>query len=122
MPKVAITPWPPRIWKRCKAFPALFMRRMRNVPAAVEITRWSVIGLLSATLAIVSLSDIRYRRIPNRAVLVICCLSVPWILLGPGPTILSASGAILIAFAISWPLYAFGLIGAGDSKLLMSVA
>jgi Flp pilus assembly protein protease CpaA len=81
-----------------------------------------VIAPLFVVLAIVSISDIRYRRIPNWAVLVVCGLSVPWIVVGLGPSIFSASAALLIAFGLTWPLYALGVLGAGDSKLLMSVS
>jgi prepilin peptidase CpaA len=92
------------------------------VPGLNEITQWSVIILLAVILTIVCISDIRHRRIPNWSVLVILGLSIPWILLGPGPSVLSASAAILIAFGVTWPLYAFGLFGAGDSKLLMALS
>ena len=87
-----------------------------------EIAQWSVIILLAIILAIVSVSDIRHRRIPNWTVLAICGLSIPWILLGHGPSLLSALAAMLIAFGVTWPLYAFGLFGAGDSKLLMALS
>ena len=92
------------------------------MPGFNEIAQWSVIVLLAIILTIVSVSDIRHRRIPNWTVLVICGLSIPWILLGPGPSLLSASVAMLIAFGVTWPLYAFGLFGAGDSKLLMALS
>ena len=92
------------------------------MPGLNEIAQWSVIVLLAVILTIVSVSDIRHRRIPNWTVLVICGLSIPWILLGSGPPVLSALAAMLIAFAVTWPLYAFGLFGAGDSKLLMALA
>jgi len=92
------------------------------VPGVAEVTQWCIFGSLAVILTIVSISDIRYRRIPNWAVLAICGLSVPWVLIGAGPSVLSASEVILIAFGLSWPLYAFGMFGAGDSKLLMALA
>lgn len=88
----------------------------------VEITQWLIIALLSGILLIVSISDIRHRRIPNWAVLTICGLALPWILMGPGPPIFSALAAFLIAFLVTWPVYALGLFGAGDSKLLMALS
>jgi len=92
------------------------------VPEVAEITQWCVIILLGVILTVISISDIRYRRIPNWTVLVVFGLSVPWLWLGPGPPVLSALSAMLIAFALTWPLYFFGLFGAGDSKLLISVS
>jgi prepilin peptidase CpaA len=92
------------------------------VPGPVEITQWLIIVLLSSILLIVSISDIRHRRIPNWAVLTIIGLALPWILMGPAPSVVSASAAFLIAFVVTWPLYALGLFGAGDSKLLMALS
>ena len=86
-----------------------------------EVTQWLVIGLFLILLVIISMSDVRDRRIPNWAVLAICMLAVPWILLAPNASLISSGEAILVAFAISVPLYVFGLVGAGDSKLLMAV-
>lgn len=87
-----------------------------------EITRWCVVILLCVILTIISISDIRHRRIPNWTVLAVLCLSVPWLWAGPGPPVLSALSAMLIAFVVTWPLYAFGLFGAGDSKLLLATS
>jgi len=95
---------------------------MLSVLGVAEVAQWCVLILLTVILTIVSISDIRYRRIPNWAVLAIIGLSIPWILLGFGPSILSASAGILIAFGLTWPLYALGMFGAGDSKLLMALA
>ena len=92
------------------------------MPGLNEIAQWTVIVLLAVILTIVSVSDIRHRRIPNWSVLVIFGLAIPWIWLGPGPSLLSASAALLITFGVTWPLYAFGLFGAGDSKLLMALS
>lgn len=92
------------------------------MPGAVDIAQWLIIAPLCGILVIVSISDIRHRRIPNWAVLAVCGLALPWILTGSGPSIFSAAMAFLITFAVTWPLYAFGLFGAGDSKLLMALS
>ena len=92
------------------------------MPAAADMARWSIIILLLAILAVASVSDIRDRRIPNWTVLAVALLFVPWIFLSPGIGILSALGASLTAFMVSFPLYFFRLVGAGDSKFLTVVA
>ena len=92
------------------------------MPAAVEMLHWSVIFLLSVLLVVVSISDIRDRRIPNWTVLAIAALFVPWIFAGTQVSLISSLGAALVVFAVSAGLYAFRVIGAGDSKLLTAVA
>ncbi len=88
----------------------------------VEFAQGLVIAVLLVLLVIVSISDVRNRKIPNWSVLAICALAVPWILLAPNASFISSGEAILVAFLISVPLYLAGLVGAGDSKLLMAVA
>ena len=99
---------------------------MKDMPAAVEMLHWSVVFLLSALLVVVSVSDIRDRRIPNWTVLAIAALFVPWIFAGTHISLvsffISSLGAALIVFTVSAGLYAFRIIGAGDSKLLTAVA
>jgi prepilin peptidase CpaA len=92
------------------------------MPAAAEALRWSIIFLLSILLVIASVSDIRHRRIPNWSVLAIGVLFVPWAFFGPQVSILSSLEAGLIALVIGLGLYAFRIVGAGDSKLLAVVA
>ena len=91
------------------------------MPAA-ETQRWLLILLLSILLAVVSVSDIRDRRIPNWTVLAVAALFVPWIFAGTQVSVLSSLEAALICFAISCGLYAFRTLGAGDSKLLTVTA
>lgn len=92
------------------------------MPAAAELLRWSIIFLLSVLLVIASVSDVRHRRIPNWCVLAIGALFVPWAFFGPQVSILSSLEAGFIAFVIGLGLYAFRIVGAGDSKLLAVVA
>jgi len=91
------------------------------MPAA-EILRWSVVLLLSILLLVVSVSDIRDRRIPNWTVLAVATLFVPWIFVGGQVSVVSSLEAALIAFVVSCGLYAFRVVGAGDSKLLTVTA
>jgi len=92
------------------------------MPVAAEMLRWSIIFLLSILLVIASVSDIRHRRIPNWSVLAIGALFVPWALFVSTVPILASLGAALVALVIGVILYAFGVVGAGDSKLLAAVA
>ena len=92
------------------------------MPAAAEVLRWSIILLLSILLVIASVSDIRHRRIPNWSVLAIGALFVPWAFFVNPASILASLGAGLVALVIGLILYAFRIVGAGDSKLLAAVA
>src|SRR5579871_6162554 len=88
---------------------------------AIEIARWVIAAAFTALLAIASISDIRYRRIPNWTVLAICALWIPWILAGQVDSVLWSLGGAALVFAIGVALYGFGLWGAGDSKLITAV-
>src|SRR6478609_9024836 len=92
------------------------------MPAAADLLRWSIILLLSILLVIASVSDIRHRRIPNWSVLAIGALFVPWAFFVNPASILASLGAGLVALVIGLILYAFRIVGAGDSKLLAVVA
>jgi prepilin peptidase CpaA len=85
---------------------------------AIEI---AVAVALTGVLAWAAIMDVRRRRIPNRAVLAVLLLSGPW-LLASGMSLPSAIFAGLIALAMSYALFAFGVVGAGDAKLFSSVA
>ena len=92
-----------------------------SLPLAV-VAQDVIIAALLVLLVVVSISDIRNRKIPNWSVLAICMLAIPWILLAPNASFISSGEAILVAFLISFPLYLARIVGAGDSKLLMAVA
>jgi prepilin peptidase CpaA len=47
---------------------------------------------------------------------------MPWIFLSSTVTVVSALAAGLLTFLITVPLYFFGVLGAGDSKLLSALA
>jgi prepilin peptidase CpaA len=87
-----------------------------------DVLRYAIAIALSAVLAWAAVSDIRTRRIPNKAVLSVLALFVPWTLAGGGVGLASALVAGVIAFAIGYGLYAFRAVGAGDAKLFASLA
>ena len=108
------------IWPRANE-PPKATRASINMPIA-GVALGVIVAIFFILLVIVSISDIRDRLIPNWAVLAIFVLAVPWIFLAPNASFISSGAAILVAFLISIPLYLARLIGAGDSKLLMSVS
>ena len=87
-----------------------------------DALRYAVAVALSAVLAWAAVSDIRERRIPNKVVLSVLVLFVPWTLAGGGVGLTSALVAGAIAFAAGYGLYAFKAVGAGDAKLFASLA
>ena len=88
----------------------------------IEWARWLVAALFAGVLAIASVSDIRRRIIPNWTVVAVIVLFVPWIFVAQDVSVRSSLAAAGIAFAASLVFYAFGLLGAGDSKLFAAVA
>ncbi len=88
---------------------------------AIDVARWAIAVLFAALLAIASVSDIRTRRIPNWTVLAICALWIPWILAGQVVSVPWSLAAAALVFAAGVALYASGLWGAGDSKLMTAV-
>lgn len=86
------------------------------MPAA-EIIRIAVAVGLAGVLLWAALSDIRDRRIPNKAVLCLLALFIPWTIADFGATTISALQAAGIALAVTVVLYAFRIFGAGDAKM-----
>jgi prepilin peptidase CpaA len=83
---------------------------------------WVVAALFTALLAWAAFSDIKDRRIPNRTVVAILALFVPWAALHWGYWDAWALAAGAIALAIGVALYALRMVGAGDAKLFAAVA
>ena len=82
-----------------------------------------VVALLFVPLAIaISYMDVRYRRIPNKLVLVtlLVGLTINTILGGTQGLLVSVSGFAL-AFALMFFLHVFGTMGAGDVKLFAAI-
>ena len=88
----------------------------------LEGGRLVVAGLFTLVVGWAAISDFRTRTIPNRAVLAVMCLFVPWALLHWGLWAAWALAAGLAALAIGVVLYSFGIVGAGDAKLFGAVA
>jgi prepilin peptidase CpaA len=78
----------------------------------------------SLILAWAAVSDVRKRIIPNVSVLALLAVFLAWavLVLGFGQSLVSSLEAAAIAFAATFALYAFKVIGAGDSKLFAAAA
>ena len=87
-----------------------------------DLARWTIAFLYCAILAFAAISDLRHRRIPNQVSLGVALLFLGWIFVGKDVSLLSSLEAALIMFVVSAALYAFRLVGAGDSKLATVVA
>lgn len=86
-------------------------------------------ALLSALLAAACLTDVRARRIPNALAATVLALGVVRAALpltgvaGPGAPALSAALIGAALGLVAWlPLYALGVLGAGDVKLFAAAA
>lgn len=87
-----------------------------------EIVRLSVAAAVTVVLGFAAASDVRHRRIPNWTVLALIALyALPVIALG-GHGLVSALEAAGLALVTTVALYAFRIVGAGDSKLFTAVA
>ncbi len=87
-----------------------------------EAARWAIAAVLTGLMAWAAISDIRVRKIPNRVVLMVVALAIPWIFLGTIQWALWAFVAAAIALAVTFGLYSLGVVGAGDSKLFAAAA
>jgi len=92
----------------------------------IDWGRWVIAIALTCILVWAAFTDVRERKISNWAVLAVLGLALPWlgtyVLLGLGVWVLWAIAGGVIAFIVSFILYASGVIGAGDSKLFAAVA
>jgi prepilin peptidase CpaA len=91
---------------------------MENLALIVRIV---VCVLFLAVSIAASVSDIRFRRIPNWASLAVIALFIAWAFTGP-VSIVSSLEAAAIVFAATLILYALRIFGAGDSKFLTAMA
>jgi prepilin peptidase CpaA len=87
-----------------------------------DILRYLIAALLSGVLVWAAVSDVRDRRIPNKAVLGVLGLFVLWAAANGGVGLASAVVAGAIAFAVGYGLYVFKVVGAGDAKLFAALA
>lgn len=85
--------------------------------------KWGVVGVFIALLLIGAVSDIIKRRIPNWVVIALIGLYVLALVLGVAPSSwLSGLGAAGVVLIVTYGLYLFGVIGAGDAKLFSAAA
>ena len=87
-----------------------------------EIARYGVSVALTGVLIWAAVSDALTRKIPNASVLAVLALFVAWSFLSPPGALTGALVAGVITFVVFYALYAFGIIGAGDTKLFSAVA
>lgn len=88
----------------------------------IEIARWAIISLFTLTLAAAAVSDALRRLIPNWTIVAIAILFVGWVFVEPLVSMRGSLEAALIVFVVSYALYAFGIVGAGDSKFITVVS
>lgn len=76
-------------------------------------------AFFTAILLAVSVSDVRSRRIPNRAVVALVVLGAVYSIsvLSLGSGLARAGLGMLVGFALWIPFYALRMLGAGDVKL-----
>jgi prepilin peptidase CpaA len=87
-----------------------------------EIVRYALAGGLSLVLLWAAISDIRDRRIPNAAVLVVLAIFVVWAIAAQGNGFGSSLAAAAISFGVGYVLYLVRVMGAGDVKLFAALA
>lgn len=90
--------------------------------ALIDIAHYAIAAVLAALLTWASISDIKDRKIPNKCVLAVLALFVVSAAVERGSTLISALEAGGIAFVVTFALYYFNIIGAGDCKLFAAVA
>jgi len=79
--------------------------------------------IFAVLLVIAAVYDFVQRRIPNWTVIALVLLFIPTVIMGLTPaTWLWCLAGFAVALLGSWALYAFGIIGAGDSKLFSAAA
>lgn len=88
-----------------------------------EIIGWAPLAAFAVLLVAAAFVDVRRRKIPNWTVLGLIVTYLAALPFGAAPTPwVSALAAAAIAFAVTYPLYHFGVIGAGDAKLFLAAA
>jgi prepilin peptidase CpaA len=87
-----------------------------------ENLRLAIAVAVSGVLVWAAAVDVMTRRIPNAAVLALIGLFLGWTAIDMGAGAVSSLEAAGLALAITVALYAFKIIGAGDSKLFSAAA
>lgn len=88
--------------------------------SALTIAQWSLAASLPLAMAYMALCDIRTLHIPNWASVFVAAAFLPWALLGGmEPSVLAQNYGVGLALLIGGAmLFAKGLIGGGDAKML----
>jgi len=90
---------------------------------SAEIAKWTVAAAFAGVLLVAAAVDIRSRRIPNLTVAMLILVYVAANLLQVSPTVWwGGLAAAAITLAITYALYHFGIVGAGDAKLMSAGA
>jgi prepilin peptidase CpaA len=87
-----------------------------------ELLSYLAAAAATGILAWAAISDILTRRIPNVAVGALLAVGVIWLGLSKVTGPISALEAMGIGLVVTVGLYAFKIIGAGDSKLFIAAA
>jgi prepilin peptidase CpaA len=87
-----------------------------------SVLLWPCLGGFLALMILAALEDIRIRRIPNWLNASIVALYPLYVLAAPASIAwLSALGAAVAVFLAGWLLFARGVMGGGDVKLITAV-
>lgn len=90
---------------------------------AGEWASWIAPGLFLALLAAAAVSDLARRKIPNWTVIALVVVWIGATIAGQVPGVWYINLAMaLIAFAVGYGIYHFGVMGAGDVKLFAAGA
>lgn len=90
-----------------------------------DFFRLALVAVLGALLIVAAITDLRARIISNRLNLGIALLALPWWIacgVSPWPDMAVQLLAGAVVFALFATLFAFGLMGGGDVKLLGALA
>lgn len=87
-----------------------------------QAAHYVIAGLLTLVLGWAAATDIKSRRISNWSVICVIALFAAWVAVDGGRGLLSGLEACGVALVVSAALYAFGVVGAGDSKLFAATA
>lgn len=88
----------------------------------LESQNLAVAALFIPMAAIITYMDVRYRRIPNKLVLVVLVGGLTLnTIFGGSQGLLASLGGFVLAFGLMFFFHAFGTMGAGDVKLFAAI-
>jgi prepilin peptidase CpaA len=104
----------------------MLMQAARLESSAFAGSAWHLVagGVFTILLIVACITDVRWRRVPNKLVLLLTILGLafsawsnPWL-----PGVARAATGLLVGFAIWIGFYLVGGMGAGDVKLFAAAA